>query len=313
MCHAVRHVDVDYIDFDELGTVRSSLVLAARGHGSPAGIARAFRSLAGNPRMHISLLLEIGLQRNLGEPVCVQTPNHTCHSLFVTKNMTTHMVCARVEVARAPEVLAARHTKRRGYRNAQEQRLHVDSSIPAARGAGVCDVLRPGPCSAYARRGAGASASSPAPRTSTPCCGGTGPSSSPPCGGASGTTPPRWSTTQTGGSRRRARRSGPWSSTTAAAGPACSTRRTWRRPSGPPTRAPRGRRRWQPRWRRWARSAATPRSCSTGSWELARPTFLGPIDNYRWLHARTAFEDDPALPRLFFRLWLQVDDFDAVP
>jgi len=35
------------------------------------------------------------------------------------------------------------------------------------------------------------------------------------------------------------------------------------------------------------------------------------LDNYRWLHARTEFKDDPAAPRLLFRLWLQVDEFDA--
>eukprot|EP00438_Fugacium_kawagutii_P013567 Skav234771 [mRNA] locus=scaffold2396:256190:259654:- [translate_table: standard] len=33
------------------------------------------------------------------------------------------------------------------------------------------------------------------------------------------------------------------------------------------------------------------------------------VDNYRWLHARSNFEDDPAAPRLFFRLWLQVENF----
>ncbi|CAE7208469.1 unnamed protein product [Symbiodinium natans] len=35
------------------------------------------------------------------------------------------------------------------------------------------------------------------------------------------------------------------------------------------------------------------------------------VDNYRWLHARTAFVDDTQAPRLFFRLWLQVPDFNA--
>ena len=35
------------------------------------------------------------------------------------------------------------------------------------------------------------------------------------------------------------------------------------------------------------------------------------VDNYRWLHARTDFEDDPTAPRLFFRLWLQVENFEA--
>jgi alpha-ketoglutarate-dependent taurine dioxygenase len=36
------------------------------------------------------------------------------------------------------------------------------------------------------------------------------------------------------------------------------------------------------------------------------------VDNYRWLHARTDFEDDPKSPRLFFRLWLQVENFDSI-
>lgn len=41
-------------------------------------------------------------------------------------------------------------------------------------------------------------------------------------------------------------------------------------------------------------------------WELeAGEAYL--VDNYRWLHARSAF-DDPR--RLFFRVWLQMDDFD---
>jgi len=35
------------------------------------------------------------------------------------------------------------------------------------------------------------------------------------------------------------------------------------------------------------------------------------VDNYRWLHARTDFEDDPKAPRLLFRLWLQVEHFDS--
>ncbi|CAK8995681.1 unnamed protein product [Durusdinium trenchii] len=69
----------------------------------------------------------LGLCAHLGRPV--------------TQSTDLQELCARVEVARSPEVLEAKHTQRRGYRNAQDQFLHNDSSIPAARGQGVCDVL----------------------------------------------------------------------------------------------------------------------------------------------------------------------------
>eukprot|EP00930_Biecheleria_cincta_P071283 TRINITY_DN58799_c0_g1_i1.p1 TRINITY_DN58799_c0_g1~~TRINITY_DN58799_c0_g1_i1.p1 ORF type:complete len:318 (+),score=46.99 TRINITY_DN58799_c0_g1_i1:74-1027(+) len=78
-----------------------------------------------------------------GEDLCQRAFCGLCSHLgrAVTQSTDLGEICARVEVARSPEVLAAKHTKRRGYRNSKDQFLHVDSSIPAARGTGACDIL----------------------------------------------------------------------------------------------------------------------------------------------------------------------------
>ena len=48
---------------------------------------------------------------------------------------------ARVEVPTDEAVIASPNTVRRGYRNQKEQRVHVDASIPAPRGRGETDIL----------------------------------------------------------------------------------------------------------------------------------------------------------------------------
>ena len=47
-----------------------------------------------------------------------------------------HEKVARVEIPTDAAILASPNTARRGYRNAKPQRVHVDASIPAARGEG---------------------------------------------------------------------------------------------------------------------------------------------------------------------------------
>jgi hypothetical protein len=48
---------------------------------------------------------------------------------------------ARVEIPTDESVIASPNTVRRGYRNQKEQRVHVDASIPASRGRGETDIL----------------------------------------------------------------------------------------------------------------------------------------------------------------------------
>lgn len=48
---------------------------------------------------------------------------------------------ARVEIPTNETVIASPNTVRRGYRNQKEQRVHVDASIPAPRGRGETDIL----------------------------------------------------------------------------------------------------------------------------------------------------------------------------
>lgn len=48
---------------------------------------------------------------------------------------------ARVEIPTDEAVIASPNTVRRGYRNQKSQRVHVDASIPAPRGQGETDIL----------------------------------------------------------------------------------------------------------------------------------------------------------------------------
>jgi len=242
----------------------------------------------------------------LGEDACERCFLGLCAHLGrpVTQSTDLQEISARVEVAKKAEVLAAKHTTRRGYRNAKDQFLHNDSSIPAARGKGVCDILamlcfRPSAAGGVSKMASAVSIHELLKEQ-----------------------PEVLEAAQKGFKYDAA---------------SVEYHPDWRSPAAVGEERPmifhdsKGRPCVQ-----YAKNMVETISAAYANapildhimvalkglegacsdprvvqyWPLqAGEAYL--VDNYRWLHARTDFEDDPKAPRLLFRLWLQVEHFDS--
>lgn len=241
-----------------------------------------------------------------GEDLCERAFLGLCAQLGrpVIQSTDLQEISARVETAKTHEVLTAQHTLRRGYRNAKDQFLHNDSSIPAARGEGVCDILAMFCFRPSAKGGISKMASAVAIHDQL----------------RKG-QPEVLKAAQQGFKYNAAM---------------VEYHPDWRQPAMGRENRPMV---FQDRQGRpcvqYAKNMVETISaayddpaelekvrlklsgletvCSDPAvvqyWPLeAGEAYL--VDNYRWLHARTDFEDDPKRPRLFFRLWLQVENFE---
>eukprot|EP00931_Biecheleriopsis_adriatica_P089740 TRINITY_DN63827_c0_g1_i1.p1 TRINITY_DN63827_c0_g1~~TRINITY_DN63827_c0_g1_i1.p1 ORF type:complete len:350 (-),score=70.15 TRINITY_DN63827_c0_g1_i1:74-1123(-) len=243
-----------------------------------------------------------------GEDACQRAFFGLCSHLgkAVTQSTDLGELCARVEDAVRPEVLAAQHTKRRGYRNARDQFLHVDSSIPASRGAGACDVLAM-LCIRPAKQGgvskmASAEAIFEQLREHHPDLLATLQKGFK-YNAAAVEYHPDWRQPATGDEER------PMVYTDANGRPCVQYAKNMVETitamyAGSVQRKEEVK----------VALSKLEEVCSNHAvvqyWDLqAGEAYL--VDNYRWMHARTQFEDDPSAPRLLFRVWLQVENFDS--
>ncbi|CAL1160892.1 unnamed protein product [Cladocopium goreaui] len=247
-----------------------------------------------------------GWLENVGEDVCERAFLGLCAQLGrpVIQSTDLQEISARVETAKTPEVLAAKHTLRRGYRNAKDQFLHNDSSIPAARGEGICDILAMFCYRPSAKGGISKMASAVAiheqlrgqPEVLKAAQQGFK------YNAAMVEYHPDWRQPAMGTERpmvfqdRKGRPCVQYAKNmvetiSAAYDDPAELEKVTLKLSG--------------------LEAVCSDPAVVQYWPLgAGEAYL--VDNYRWLHARTDFEDDPKSPRLFFRLWLQVENFDSI-